>query len=385
MRKILKSIADFLIKLESCFIKAERDEQKKLVIIRKDGLGDYIIFYPTIRYYKVLYPDYKISLVVSKIARDFSAKIKDVDDFIYFDNKKFSSDFFYRRKFLLDLKRSGFETAIYPVYSRESIGDFMVWLTDAREKVGVDGDDGCMPDETRLKNNSIYDKLIKIPDNIKSEFERNIYFIRSLGANVPEIAFPTLSLNDNEIDKSEKIIAESGLAGKKFCIIYPAAGQVYKIWPADKYAKIVSYISAKGIIPVICGFGEEHKLASEIKKGLSDKEQVVDLVGRLDILTLGALLKKSLFYLGSDTGVAHLSVAVGTPAICLIGGGHFGRFFPYGDLKKNRIVYDKNMRCRNDNWVCAEKSNKPAPCVAGIEVRDVETEVDDLLNYLNVK
>lgn len=385
MRKFLKFIADFLIKLESRFVNVEKGGQKKLIIIRKDGLGDYIIFYPTIRYFKSLYPDHRISLVVSLIARDFSAMIKDVDDFIYFDNKKFSSDFFYRRKFLLGLKRSGFDTVIYPAYSRESIGDFMVWLTDAREKIGIDGDDGCMPDKAIQKNNSIYGKLIKIPDSIKSEFERNVYFIRTLGAIVPEITFPTLSLSDDEISKSEKVIMEGGLKDKKFCIIYPGAGQIYKIWPADKYAKIVSYISTKGIVPVICGFGEEHGLVSEIKKGLSGKDRIVDLVGKLDILTLGAMLKKSVFYLGSDTGIVHLSAAVGTPAICLIGGGHFGRFFPYGDLKKNRIVYDKDMKCKNDNWTCAGGGDGSAPCINGIEVQDVKNEVDDLLSYLNVK
>ena len=47
------------------------------------------------------------------------------------------------------------------------------------------------------------------------------------------------------------------------------------------------------------------------------------------------------YILGVKQVPLHIAVAAGTPTVCLMGGGHFGRFFPYGDIDKNRIVYKK--------------------------------------------
>jgi ADP-heptose:LPS heptosyltransferase len=78
---------------------------------------------------------------------------------------------------------------------------------------------------------------------------------------------------------------------------------------------------------------------------------VVRLAGKTDLLQLAAIFKHSVLYIGSETGPLHLAVAVGTPTVCILGGGHFGRFYPYGDLRKHRAVFQK-MDCYHCNWEC---------------------------------
>jgi hypothetical protein len=38
-----------------------------------------------------------------------------------------------------------------------------------------------------------------------------------------------------------------------------------------------------------------------------------------------------------------------------MGGGHFGRFYPYDDPKKHRMVF-KEMDCFNCDWHCVHES-----------------------------
>jgi len=54
-----------------------------------------------------------------------------------------------------------------------------------------------------------------------------------------------------------------------------------------------------------------------------------------------------------------------------MGGGHFGRFHPYGDLSRNRVVC-KRMDCYGCNWRCRYPA---ARCMEEIEVDDVWNEL----------
>ena len=139
-----------------------------------------------------------------------------------------------------------------------------------------------------------------------------------------------------------------------------------------------------GIRPVFCGSMNERKLISSIVTQMKAKDKILDISGMTDLPTILYLLKRSYFYFGSDTGITHLAAAIETPSICLMGGGHFGRFFPYGDLNKNKIVYDYKMTCKGDNWLCAKdvKNGESAPCVRDIKVDDVKKEIDTMIDSI---
>ncbi len=382
MRSILKNVIDSWINFESGFARQEKSDIKRLLIFRKDGLGDYIIFLPVLKHYREVFPNHEISLVVSKIAQELIPKIQGIDKFVILDNKRFSKNFLYRRRFILDIVKHGYETVIYPVFSPEVIGDAIVSASRAKTKIGFDGDYSYTKKEKHSEK--VYTKLIKVPENATTEFERNIFFIKSLGASINEISFPTIKPERDDLDQAEAIIKENDLTKKRFCVIFPGAGQAYKVWPTNKYVEVINYLKQKEITPVICGTKDDLSVISSITKQLAGKDSFINLAGQTSIGSLLGLLSKSRFYFGSDTGILHLAAAAGTPAICLMGGGHFKRFFPYGDLTKNLIIYNKEMKCLNDNWLCSKnlKADEPAPCIKGISVEDAKEAIDNLLRII---
>ncbi len=384
LRKILKNIIDSLISFECYFIKSEKHSKKRVLILRKDTLGDYILFYPTLSVYRNFFKDAEITLVISKLFESLSPLLKDFENVVWYDAKKFSSNFLYRRMFLIDLKKKGFDVAIQPTFSRESAGDFMMKLTKASEIIGVDGDCTASTEREKNKNNNIYTKIITVPEEIITELDKNIYIVEQITGQKIDIKFPTIDISIFSNTKEEEIIKNNKLTKKSYVVVVPGSGTTFKIWPTEKFSEVIDFIVSRGFVPVLCGSKGEKKLVNNIIIKMKNKEKVVNISGGTDLPTVAHLIKDSAFYFGSDTGITHLAAAIEVPVVCVIGGGHFRRFFPYGNLEKNRIVFDENMKCKNDNWACSKnlKSWESSPCVKNIKIENVNKEIDVIINSL---
>ena len=62
------------------------------------------------------------------------------------------------------------------------------------------------------------------------------------------------------------------------------------------------------------GAGDERQLAAAIREICPS---AVDLVGRTDLATVGALAQRAALTVGNDTGVTHLAAAAGSPVVVL--------------------------------------------------------------------
>ena len=105
---------------------------------------------------------------------------------------------------------------------------------------------------------------------------------------------------------------------------------------------------------------------------------LINLVGKTDLLILAAVYEKSLMYVGNDSGLVHIAMAVGIPTVCIIGGGHLGRFYPYGDEKMHIPVYYK-MPCFGCNWKCIYPEIR---CINNINVDNVIKNIDRIFEKL---
>ena len=407
IRNTFKHIVDGAIYIESLFYVRGVAKQpvKQILILRKDGLGDCIIFYATLAKYRAYYdPSWAaITLVFPTYFKGLEPLLMPlIDEIIWFDHKAFGSSFSYRRRFLLDLKRRGYDMAIYPVFSREAIGDFMMQMTGAPVIVGFDGDDAVMSEYQKIKNNSLYSQLVCVPPDMTNELARDLYFAEQVTGTPPvdntifstqNISFPTINVRLLPTTQYDDILRRPEFAniknGATYAVVFPGAGAPYKIWPEERFASLVRFISEKGIIPVLAGGPRETGLVGRIKAKIGPlKTPLIDLSGQTELSTLAHILAGATFYFGSDTGILHLAVAVGTPTVALVGSGGIGRFFPYGDLNKNRIVCDTTKSYTiSDNWKNIELLPKglPHPSIAAITEADAQKEIEYILEHLNTK
>lgn len=379
-RKSINNFIYYFLKIV-CF---RNTPKKGIVIIKLEVLGDFIMFLPTLKYYKKYCKEEKISLLVDNRLNEQIAKryIENgiIDEVILCDSKKFSSNIFYRLNFSKKLFRKNFKTTIYPIYYRRHFGDFLVKISNAKEKISFEG---YKFEDNKKESLGIYTKLIQLPSSIKKEFDRNKYFIEQIFNTTLSDYKPEFPINKSDEENANKIIKQNNIVNK-YVIVFPGTGADYKKWPADRFAKICDYLVSKNIIPVVCGSSGDKKTTDEVMNNISssNKEKVINLTNKTDIFTLGALLKKAAFYFGSDTGILHLAVAVGCPTLCIMGLGAHGVFFPYDNEEKNISIFAKNMPCENDGWDCrlTVPSGSPAPCIEAITFEQAKAEVDRFIN-----
>lgn len=349
-------------------------------LIRQDGIGDFVIWLDTAKEYRKLFPPkkYKIVLIGNELWCNLAESLPYWDDVIPVNIKKFKTLSFYRLKILHKIMNSNASIAIQPTFSREFYhGDSLVRASQASKKISSVGDMGNRNRIKQIIADRWHTKLIPASQKILTEIERNSEFFSNLSNWSHNTGYPKLKINNSWL------IGE--LEKEKFYVLVPgtSGSVVGKDWPpkyfADLSKKIFYHTRLKGII---CGAKKEYPLGEMILK--QSNVPLQNFCGKTTLSNLAGLLTQSLITISNDTGIVYLSSAVGTPSICILGGGHFGRFVPFPKLprrKNNLVTIFHKMPCYGCDWKCIYpiREGESVPCITNISVDAVWEKVSPLL------
>ena len=356
----------------------KHNQQKLVLLVRQDAIGDFILWLDTAKEYRKYYPpeNCKIILIGNALWSDLAKGLPFWDEVLPVNVKAFKTLSRYRWNILRKVRNYGAEIAIQPTYSREFYhGDSLIRASNASKKVSFAGN---MSNRDQLKSilaDRWHTELIPSSPEQLSELERNAEFFSGFIKKLYLPSYPELELSgDCNIQELKR---------KSFYILSLGANKKYREWPYKYYAKIAQKIHKKtGWLGLICGAENEFYLGEHIKK-LCDAP-LQNYTGQTTLSELTCLLAKSQILISNETGTAHIANAVGTPTVCILGGGHFGRFVPYpelsGKINNLKVVYHK-MPCYGCDWKCVYhiKDEDPAPCISNISVDAVWNEVKILL------
>jgi ADP-heptose:LPS heptosyltransferase len=150
-----------------------------------------------------------------------------------------------------------------------------------------------------------------------------------------------------------------------------------KTWGVDKYTELTRRLVFEfGYHVVLLGDERDAETTAPIARQI--RERVTDLVGRTGILDTAAVIRRSIVFIGNDSGLMHLSEAVGVPVIVLFG-PTVEAFGYYPSLAESKVV-ERSIPCRP----CSRNGRRPCPkgtqeCLTGIPVDSVEEALWDLL------
>ena len=152
-----------------------------------------------------------------------------------------------------------------------------------------------------------------------------------------------------------------------YAVLHVGASTPLKLWSADRWAALASWLEARGIAPIwSAGRGEEDIIAA-----CDPSRRYTSFAGRLDLSQLWHLFAHAQLLVAPDTGVAHLGRISGVPTVALFGpgsavvtgAGDFWRNSPYRAVTVDPFpCRDQHVLFRREiEWVrrCARS---PAQC-----------------------
>ena len=127
-------------------------------------------------------------------------------------------------------------------------------------------------------------------------------------------------------------LSVSGL-GTPVLAIGPAANWRGKEWRAERFAELAQRLTASGgLFPgariVVMAAAHERPQAMPLIEALGSR--AIDLVGKIHLLTVAAVIKRTALFIGNDTGLMHLAAATGTPTLGLFGPSPIDQYSPWG-------------------------------------------------------
>jgi ADP-heptose:LPS heptosyltransferase len=123
-------------------------------------------------------------------------------------------------------------------------------------------------------------------------------------------------------------------AGGPVLAIGPAANWRGKTWRGERFADLAMRLTAAdGLMPgarvAVFAAAHERPQAEPLLAALPPSRRI-DLVGRVDLLTAAAALRRCAMFIGNDTGVMHIAAAMGTPTLGLFGPSRPEHYRPWG-------------------------------------------------------
>lgn len=167
---------------------------------------------------------------------------------------------------------------------------------------------------------------------------------------IPEAEAPVFRLHGSDHAAAAALLQQTGLAAitARPIIVHAGSGATAlaaaKRWPPAHCNRLLRALVKLTDRPIIVIEGpDEPGLADEVLRvepvpGVA----MIRLRGRLG--TSAALLQRSALYIGSDSGLAHLASAVGTPPVTLFGPADPDRMCPFG--YRHLVVQARTATCR---------------------------------------
>lgn len=342
----------------------EKENYKKILIIRLSSIGDIILASPLIRLLKKKFNQAKIDMVVCTEFEELICANPNINQVILFNRKTGLGGLL---KLCKKIREEEYDLIID---IHKKLRSFFICLTSgAKQKTSYN------------KHSFLRFLLVKFKVNCYKEipFISNLY-LKSIekfgivddGGGLEFYITPSKEAVILELLRIEEVSKADILIG-----IAPGAHWYTKRWFKERFIELANLlIQRKKAKIVIFGGKEEVELSNEIKAALLHKPIIA--AGKLSLMETAALLRRCKVLITNDTGIMHIGAAVKTPVVAIFGPtvGEFG-YYPY--RVANRVI-SKSLPCKP----CTTKGTSKCKintfdCMRFISTNEVLEAVEELL------
>lgn len=158
---------------------------------------------------------------------------------------------------------------------------------------------------------------------------RVVHLGRLLGLDPPPL--PVAWSADADAAEAARLLPGDG----PWIALGPTSNWDKKTWPAQGFIGLFERLASPGGVldgaraVVLGGPGPaEAAMAAPVLAALGSR--AVDLVGRLELPVVAAVMARSAIFVGNDSGLMHMAAAAGVPTLGLFGPSRVGEYAPAG-------------------------------------------------------
>ena len=343
----------------------ERDNFKRILIVRTDRIGDVLLSTPVIKALRENYPNSYIAMMVSPHTKDIVEGNPYLDEAIIYDKDAKHKKWYRAIKFALNLKKKRFDLAL--ILHPTNRVHLVTFLAGIPKRVGYDRKLGFLLTD-RIKHTKELGE--------KHELEYNLDLLKYLNIEVKDknLYMPIRQESEKWV---EEFLAQEGLEETdKILAIHPGASCISKVWPLERFATVADkLIEGYGFKVLIIGGPKDMAKSETVAKDM--QHSAVNLAGKTSVSQLASVLRRCQLFISNDSGPVHIASSLGISVISIFGRSQKG-LSParWGPTSGNSRVAHKTVGCVE---CLAHNCVKHFACLEAVSVDYVLNIADSLL------
>ena len=132
------------------------------------------------------------------------------------------------------------------------------------------------------------------------------------------VGMPLIRPTSADIYRGKEILAENGIMPtKKAVVIHPGSGGAHKCWRLDNFLSVARILAKEGVeVVFLFGPAEAERFSEPAIAGIRTAGKLLTNLSLAEVL---GVLGCSRGYIGNDSGITHLSAAVGIRTVVVFG------------------------------------------------------------------
>ena len=270
---------------------------RKILVVRNDRFGEFLLNVPAFRAIRETYPRAEIHAAVAGGVKELAQAVSFIDKVIVFPSE--GESFIDQAGFVLHVRRERFDAAV--VLNPTARTHWMTFLAGIPFRAGY-----------ARKHHFLLTHTVEDLKGLgqKHEVESNCALVALLGCYTQDLSLVLRIPPEVEAG----VIRRWGLDPvARYVAVHPWTSDPVKQWPVENFEKLVSALAGGSIRVVIIGRPEPWHKECVVPEGAN----VIDARGKTSLLEAAAILKHCSVLVSCDSGPVHLAASVGTPVVAL--------------------------------------------------------------------
>ena len=297
----------------------------RLLAINFGGIGDEILFLPTLKTIRECHPDWHLTLLLEPRSRSVTQVTDLVDAVLTFDIKQRPLYVSHLLDLLGLLREGGFDVVVSSGGS--ALVSMLLFMAGISKRVGYD-------------SGAIARQLLTAPVPLaRDQYAACMYHDLTTGLGISRAAeLPQASVPADATERMQAFLKDAGLSARSesaTVLIHPGTSQlaiqkgIMKTWSAENWSRLIYYLSQTPNVSIILAGGPDDQQAVSEILDCCQPGQLLNAYGHTRSLAdLAALIQLTDVLVCVDSAPMHLGVALRKPLVALFGPTDEKRLLP---------------------------------------------------------